>query len=200
MSQELSPLPYAPDALEPHISEETIQCHYGEYHAGQVTSLNAMINGTELEFRPLEEIIQLASGKLLAHAAEVWNHDFYWNCLAPGGQGEPTGPIAAVIEQKFGSLDRCRKQFTDAAASLFGAGWIWLVKDINGELEVLAANMPGTPVREALTPIVACDVWEHAYYLDYHNSRRQYLDAFWRLLNWDCVAGHYQRDPRQLYR
>ncbi len=200
MSQNLPPLPFSLDALEPHLSAETVRCHYHQHHAACVEQVNSLINGTELEFRPLEEIIQLASGKLLADAAETWNHAFYWDCLTPGGQAEPEGPFAAIVKQKFGSSGRCKRQFTDAAESLFGAGWVWLVKTTNGELEILPTNSAGTPLREALTPILACDIWEHAYYLDYRNSRQQYLDAFWKLVNWDFVAQQYQRDPRQLCR
>lgn len=194
MSLELPELPFRCDALEPHLSAETVRQHHGAHEAVCVENVNAIINGTELEFRPLTDILQLASGKLLAYATEAWNHAFYWNCLSPSGSNGPSGPLTAVIDQQFGSVDRCRKQFLDAAISLFGCGWVWLMKDINGELEVLPESNAGTLPREALTPILACDVWEHAYLLDYGNSRREYVEAFWNMINWGFVTEQYQRD------
>ena len=200
MSLRIAELRYACDALEPRLSEETVRCHHTEIAHTFVSNVNAIICGTELEFRPLEDILQLASGKLLANAAEAWSHAFYWNCLTPDGSSEPKGPFSDVINQQFGTPNRLKRQFTDAAVSLLGAGWVWLVKDINGELDVLSTkdHNTGTLLREAVTPILTCDVWEHAYYLDYRGSRRQYLEAYWHLVNWDFVARQYQLDPRQL--
>ncbi len=197
MPQELPPLPFTENSLEPYLSAATVRSHYAGHHAGHVAAINSLIVGTEMEFRTLEDLLQLASGRLLAHASEAWSHAFYWGCLTPGGQGEPRGPMAAVIDQKFGSYERCRCQFNDTALSHFGVGWIWLVKDTNGELEVRSGSAGSTPFREALTPILACDLWEHAYYLDYHDARDRYLDAFWHLVSWDFVAQQYQKDPRQ---
>jgi Fe-Mn family superoxide dismutase len=201
MSLVLPDLPFPQNALEPHISEQTVRRHYGAHHAGHVTMVNKLISGTELEFRPLEDLLQLASGKLLAHAAEAWNHAFYWSCLQPGDKDTShlNGPFTAMIEQRFGSIARFRRQFTDAAVSLFGCGWVWLVKDINGQLEIVPNSSRGTPFLEAYAPILTCDVWEHAYYLDYGHSRQDYVEAFWSLVNWEFVAKQYQRDPRQLH-
>jgi Fe-Mn family superoxide dismutase len=145
-----------------------------------------------LEHRPLEEIIQKASGKTFNNAAQVWNHAFYWNCLSPDGGGAPDGPLAAVIEQQFGSFDECKQQFTNAAATLFGSGWTWLVKNGDGSLEIRQGANAETPIRDGGTPILTCDVWEHAYYIDYRNARPKYLEAFWSLVHWDFVAKQYQ--------
>jgi len=192
MKHELPSLPYAETALEPHISAETLQYHHGKHHAKYVSTLNELISGTELEDQTLEEIIQKASGKTFNNAAQVWNHTFYWNCLSPEGSGAPAGPLAAVIEQQFGSFDEFKQQFTGAATSLFGSGWAWLVKDAAGKLAIEQGSNAETPIRGGGTPILTCDVWEHAYYIDYRNARPKYLEAFWNLVNWEFVAKQYQ--------
>ncbi len=192
MQHELPELPFAQDALEPHISAETLQYHHGKHHAKYVATLNDLISGTELEHRPLEEIVQKASGKVFNNAAQAWNHAFYWNCLSPEGGGEPDGPLAAVIHQQLGSFDEFKRQFTEAATSLFGSGWAWLVKSGDGNLEIRQGPNAETPIRSGDTPILTCDVWEHAYYIDHRNARPKYLEAFWQVVNWDFVARQYQ--------
>jgi len=192
MKHELPELPFAETALEPHISAETLQYHHGKHHAKYASTLNELLSGTELELRPLEEIIQKASGKLFNNAAQAWNHAFYWNCLSPDGGGEPSGPLAAVIEQQFGSFDQFKQQFTDAATSLFGSGWAWLVKTNDGGLTIQQGVNAETPIREGGTPILTCDVWEHAYYIDRRNARPKYVEAFWNAVNWEFVAQQYQ--------
>lgn len=190
MKHELPELPFAQNALEPHISAETLQYHHGKHHAKYVSNLNELISGTELEHRPLEEIVQKASGKVFNNAAQAWNHAFYWNCLSPDGGGEPAGPLAALIDQQLGSLDQLKQQFTDAATSLFGSGWAWLVKDAAGNLAIQQGPNAETPIRDGGTPILTCDVWEHAYYIDYRNARPKYLEEIWKIVNWDFAAGN----------
>ncbi len=192
MTHELPELPFAKTALEPHISAETLQYHHGKHHAKYVSNLNELLLGTELELRSLEEIIQLASGKLFNNAAQVWNHTFYWNCLSPAGGGPPEGPLAAVLDQQFGSFDQLKQQFNDAAQSLFGSGWVWLVKDAAGNVSIEPMSNAGTPIRKGAVPLLTCDVWEHAYYIDYRHARPKYVDGFWRLVNWEFVARQYQ--------
>jgi superoxide dismutase, Fe-Mn family len=192
MTHELPALPFAETALEPHISAETLHYHHGKHHATYVSNLNELLSGTELELRPLEEIIRLASGKLFNNAAQVWNHTFYWNCLSPKGGGQPEGPLAAVLEQRFGSFDQLKQQFNDAAKSLFGSGWVWLVKDASGNVSIEPMSNAGTPIQKGNTPLLTCDVWEHAYYIDYRNARPKYLDGFWSVVNWEFVARQYQ--------
>jgi Fe-Mn family superoxide dismutase len=191
MPHELPDLPFDKTALEPHISSETLEYHHGKHHAKYVSTLNELLSGTELEFRPLEEVIQKTSGTRFNNAAQVWNHTFYWDCLSPSGGGAPSGPLAAIIEQQFGSFERFRQQFTDQATSLFGSGWVWLVKDDDGKLAIQQATNAQTPIRDGGTPILTCDVWEHAYYIDHRNARLKYLDAFWNVVNWDFVAQQY---------
>jgi Fe-Mn family superoxide dismutase len=191
MKHELPKLPFAQDALEPLISAETLEYHYGKHHAKYVSTLNELISGTELELRSLEEIVQKASGKVFNNAAQAWNHTFYWNCLTPDSS-EPEPPLAAVIDQQFGSVDQFKQQFTDAATSLFGSGWVWLVKDATGKLTIEQGGNAETPFSKGATPILTCDVWEHAYYIDYRNARPKYVEAFWNLVNWPFVAQQYQ--------
>ena len=192
MKHELPELPFPKNALEPHISAETLEYHHGKHHAKYVSNLNDLLAGTELEMEPLETIIQKASGKLFNNAAQTWNHTFYWNCLSPDGGGKPAGPLAAVIEQQFGSLDEFQQQFNAESKSLFGSGWTWLVKDASGKLEIRQGANADTPIRTGVSPILTCDVWEHAYYIDYRNARPKYLDAFWNVVNWDFVGRQYQ--------
>jgi Fe-Mn family superoxide dismutase len=188
MAFELPPLPYAKNALEPHISEETLEYHYGKHHNAYVVNLNKLIAGTEFENMSLEDIILKSSGGIFNNAAQVWNHTFYWNCLSPNGGGEPSGALAEAINQKFGSFVAFKEAFSDACVTNFGSGWTWLVKDAAGELAIVKTSNAGNPMTEGAKPLLTCDVWEHAYYIDYRNARPKYVEAFWNLVNWDFVA------------
>ncbi len=185
MSVTLPELPYAHDALAPHISKETIEFHYGKHHQTYVTKLNGLIPGTEFENAPLEEIVMKSKGGVFNNAAQIWNHTFYWNCLSPNGGGEPTGAIADAISKSFGSFDKFKEEFNNKAATLFGSGWVFLVKNGKGELEITQESNAGCPLTSDQKPVLTCDVWEHAYYIDHRNSRPNYLTAFWNLVNWD---------------
>ncbi len=187
MEFKLPELPYASDALEPHISAETIDYHYGKHHRAYVDNLNRLIPGTKFENMVLEEIIQRASGGIFNNAAQIWNHTFYWNCLLPKGGSEPTGELANVITEQFGSFTQFKEKFTNAAVALFGSGWAWLVKNSNGSLSIEATSNAGDPLKEEKTALLTCDVWEHAYYIDYRNARAKYVGEFWNLVNWDFV-------------
>ena len=188
MAIELPPLPYARDALAPHISAETIDFHYGKHHQTYVTNLNNMIPGTEFENLSLEEIIKKSSGGVFNNAAQIWNHTFYWNCLAPNGGGEPSGKLADAINAAFGSFAAFKEQFTKTSVGTFGSGWGWLVQRPDGSLALVSTSNAATPLTGADTPLLTCDVWEHAYYIDYRNARPKYVEAFWNLVNWDFVA------------
>ncbi|GIX34337.1 MAG: superoxide dismutase [Fe] [Lysobacteraceae bacterium] len=188
MAIELPPLPYARDALEPHISAETIDYHYGKHHQAYVTNLNNLIQGTEHEHADLETIIRNSSGGLFNNAAQVWNHTFYWNCMKPGGGGEPGGKLAEAIQAAFGSFAAFKEAFTKAAVGTFGSGWAWLVQRPDGSLGIVSTSNAATPLTGPDTPLLTCDVWEHAYYIDYRNARPKYVEAFWNLVNWDFVA------------
>jgi len=190
MSFELPPLPYERDALAPHISAETIDYHYGKHHQTYVDNLNRLIVGTIFEESPLEQIITEADGVLFNNAAQVWNHTFYWNCLSPNGGGEPAGKLMAAIGASFGSFSAFRQEFTAAAAGNFGSGWTWLVQDEKGELAIVNTSNAGNPMTDGLTPLLTCDVWEHAYYIDHRNARPAYLEAFWQLVNWEFAAAN----------
>jgi len=181
-------LPYPTDALEPHISSETLEYHHGKHHASYVKKLNKQVPGTEFESASLKEIIMKASGGIFNNGAQVWNHTFYWNCLGPDGGGEPEGALASSIDEAFGSLTQFRERFTESAATNFGSGWTWLVKNPDGALEIVNTGNAGNPMTDGSQPLLTCDVWEHAYYIDYRNARNKYLDAFWNLVNWDFVA------------
>jgi superoxide dismutase, Fe-Mn family len=192
MAIELPPLPWAPDALAPHISKETIDFHYGKHHQAYVTKTNELIANTANAGKSLEEIVKAAQGPLFNNAAQVWNHTFYWNSLKPQGGGQPTGAIAAAITESFGGYDQFRKEFTEAAISQFGSGWAWLVKD-GGKLKIVKTPNAETPLTTAAKPIITADVWEHAYYIDYRNARPKYLDTFLdHLLNWDFANKNFQ--------
>ncbi len=191
MVHQLPELPYAKNALEPHISAETLEYHYGKHHQTYVTNLNNLIKGTEYEELPLEAIIQKSSGGLFNNAAQVWNHTFYWNCLKPNGGGEPTGALAEAINKKFGSLAAFKEEFTKVSVGTFGSGWGWLVKNADGSVELMSTSNAGTPMTSGKTALLTCDVWEHAYYIDYRNARPKYVEAFWNLVNWDFVASQY---------
>ncbi len=189
MTQHVLPeLPYAKNALEPHISEETLKYHYGKHHATYVDKLNKLIAGTKFESMPLEDIIRQATGGTFINAAQVWNHSFYWNCLSPEGGGEPEGELAAEIEQSYKSFAEFKKQFSEAATSNFGSGWTWLVKNADGLLEIINTSNASTPITDDKLPLLTCDVWEHAYYIDYRNARPSYIEAFWNIVNWNFVS------------
>ena len=191
MEHKLPELPYAMNALEPHISRETLEYHYGKHHRTYITNLNNLIKGTEFENTPLEGIIVKASGGLFNNAAQVWNHTFYWHCLSPSGGGEPSGALGVAIKKTFGSVDEFKKQFSQTAITLFGSGWGWLVKNPDGSLALTGTSNAGTPITEGETAILTCDVWEHAYYIDYRNARPQYVESFWNLVNWEFAAKNF---------
>lgn len=185
---QLPPLPYAMTALEPHISKETLEYHYGKHHKAYVDNLNKLTPGTEFEHLSLEEIIKKSTGPIFNNAAQVWNHTFYWHCLAPNAGGEPNGKLAEAINSTFGSFAQFKEKFSTAAATTFGSGWAWLIKNKEGTLEITSTSNAGTPLQQSVTPLLTCDVWEHAYYIDYRNARVQYIEHFWNLVNWDFVT------------
>ena len=191
MEHTLPQLPYSLDALAPHISKETLEYHYGKHHQTYVTNLNNIIKGTEFENASLEEITKKSSGGVFNNAAQVWNHSFYWNCLSPQGGGEPTGALKQAIDTKFGSFEEFKKQFTATCVGTFGSGWGWLVKTPTGELELASTSNAATPLTSANKALLTCDVWEHAYYIDYRNSRPNYMAAFWNLVNWEFVSKNF---------
>ncbi len=190
MEHKLPELPYPQDALNPVISPETISYHYGKHHQAYVNNLNKLILGTEYEDMTLEEIIKSSSGGIFNNAAQVFNHSFYWNCLSPNGGGEPTGKLVDLINQNFGSFVNFKGQFTAAAVAVFGSGWTWLVKNADGSLGIYSTANAGTPITEGKTPLLTCDVWEHAYYIDYRNARPGYVEKFWDIVNWEFVAAN----------
>ena len=190
MEHKLSDLPYSMDALEPVISKETLEYHYGKHHRAYVTNLNKLIIGTEFEDLPLEEIIMKSDGSIFNNAAQVYNHTFYWNCLAPNAGGEPSGKIAMAITQAFGSYAAFKEKFSQIAVTTFASGWAWLVKNGDGKLEIVSTSNAGNPMTVGKKPLLTCDVWEHAYYIDYRNARPNYVDMFWNLVNWEFVASN----------
>ncbi|MDE9434989.1 superoxide dismutase [Fe] [Xenorhabdus bovienii] len=187
MSFELPALPYAKNALEPHISAETLEYHYGKHHNAYVVNLNNLIKDTEFAGKSLEEIIKTSEGGIFNNAAQVWNHTFYWNSLSPNGGGEPTGKVADAINSAFGSFAEFKQQFTDAALKNFGSGWTWLVKKADGSVAIVNTSNAATPLTSEDKPVLTVDVWEHAYYIDYRNARPQYLEHFWALVHWKFV-------------
>lgn len=191
MEHKLPELPYALDALAPHISKETLEFHYGKHHQTYVTNLNNLIKGTEFENASLEEIVKKSSGGVFNNAAQVWNHTFYWFGLAPNAGGEPTGALADAINAKWGSFEEFKKAFNTVAAGTFGSGWAWLVKNTDGSLDLVSTSNAATPLTTDKKPLLTCDVWEHAYYIDYRNSRPNYLEGFWKLVNWEFVAKNF---------
>jgi len=186
----LPELPYAKDALQPHISAETIDYHYGKHHTAYVNKVNAAIEGTDLAEASLEDIVKKSDGGLFNSAAQVWNHNFYWNCLSPNGGGAPDGALGEAIDRDFGSFDAFKEAFTKTALGTFGSGWAWLVKNAEGQLSITSTSNAGTPITGTDVPLLTCDVWEHAYYVDYRNGRGTYVEAFWNLVNWDFVASN----------
>ena len=192
----LPDLPYAKNALEPHISAETLEFHHDKHHAAYVNKLNELLPGSGLEGKELDEIIKATAGdsskaNIFNQAAQVWNHTFYWNCLTANGGGEPTGDLKAKIEEAFGSYAKFREEFKNAAVSQFGSGWAWLVKKADGSLALASTIGAGCPLTSNDKPLLTCDVWEHAYYIDYRNSRPNYLKGFWEIVDWDAVAKRF---------
>ncbi|MFK8016294.1 MAG: superoxide dismutase [Gammaproteobacteria bacterium] len=192
MAHELPALPYAMDALAPHISKETLEFHYGKHHNAYVTNLNNLIEGTDFAGASLEETVRSATGGMFNNAAQIWNHTFYWHCLSPNGGGAPTGELADAIDKAFGSYDAFKEEFTKKSVTLFGSGWAWLVRREDGSVAIEQTSNADTPLTGADTPLLTCDVWEHAYYVDYRNARPAYLDAFWSLVNWDFASDNYK--------
>lgn len=188
MSFELPALPYAMDALAPHISKETLEYHYGKHHKAYVNNLNNLVAGTEFEGADLVDIMKKAEGGIFNNAAQIWNHTFYWHSLSPNGGSAPSGELADKINDAFGSFDDFKTAFTKAAATLFGSGWAWLVKNADGNLEIVQTSNAGNPILDGKTPLLTCDVWEHAYYIDTRNDRGAYLKNFWEIVNWDFAA------------
>ena len=193
MSIQLPPLPYPKSALSPHISEETLEYHYGKHHQTYVDNLNKLLPGSGLEGLNLEQIIKQSQGGIFNNAAQVWNHSFYWHCLSPNFNQIPEGALSAAIAQKFGSFAEFQQQFTQTALTTFGSGWAWLVKKSDGELELISTSNAQTPLTQNARPLLTCDVWEHAYYIDYRNARAKYLEAFWKIANWRFAEAEFAR-------
>ncbi|MGL6288626.1 superoxide dismutase [Fe] [Aeromonas hydrophila] len=189
MAFELPALPYAINALEPHISQETLEYHHGKHHNTYVVNLNNLVPGTEFEGKSLEEIIKTSTGGIFNNAAQIWNHTFYWHCLSPNGGGEPTGALADAITKAFGSFAEFKDAFTKSAIGNFGSSWTWLVKKADGSLAIVNTSNAGCPLTEAgTTPLLTVDLWEHAYYIDFRNLRPKYMETFWTLVNWEFLA------------
>jgi len=191
VQHQLPPLPYPLDALQPHISKETLEYHYGKHHQAYVTNLNSLLKGTEFADAQLEEIIRKSSGGIFNNAAQVWNHTFYWNCLSPRGGGEPKGLLLEAINRKFGSFSAFKEAFSKSAIGNFGSGWTWLVNKSDGSVDIVNTSNAGTPLTGPDKPLLTCDVWEHAYYVDYRNRRPDYVAAFWNLVNWNFAASKF---------
>jgi len=192
MPVELPDLPYPRTALQPHLSAEMLDLHHGGHHRAYVDALNARIAGTELDGLPLEDIVRGSQGSLFEVAAQAWNHAFFWQCLHPRAGGEPHGALAERITRQFGDVQKLREEFNRAALAVFGSGWCWLVQHPDGRLAIATTRNANTPLTGDSTPLLACDLWEHAYYTDYQNDRARYLQAFWKLVNWDFVGAQLQ--------
>lgn len=192
MAHVLPELPYAMDALQPHISQETLEYHYGKHHKTYVDKLNGLLDGTPDAEKSLEDVIKSSSGGVFNNAAQIWNHTFYWNCLSPNGGGAATGAVADAINAAFGSFDKFKEEFTNSAVNNFGSGWTWLVKKADGSVAIVNTSNAETPLTDSsVTPLLTCDVWEHAYYIDYRNARPKYMEAFWALVNWDFANQNF---------
>jgi len=190
MAFELPKLPYAYNALAPHISEETLQFHHGKHHAAYVAKLNELVANTKLANLSLEEVVRTSDGAIFNNAAQHWNHSFYWNCMAPKAGGKPGGALADAIKRDFKGFDEFKAQFGEAAVGQFGSGWAWLVQKRDGSLAVEKTANAENPLTRGLRPLLVCDVWEHAYYIDYRNARAKYVEAFWNVVNWQLVASN----------
>ena len=188
---QLPKLPYGECDLEPHISRETIEYHYGKHHQTYVNNLNNLVQGTDFENAKLEDIIKNSQGGIFNNAAQVWNHTFYWNCLSPNGGGQPKGALAEAINAEFSSFDAFKDTFTKTALTLFGSGWTWLVKTAEGKPAIVQTVNAGCPLTANQKPIFTCDVWEHAYYIDKRNARAAYIDEFWKIINWDFAEKQF---------
>ncbi len=193
MAFSISELPYAIDALAPHISKETLEFHYGKHHNAYVANLNKLTEGKPEAEKSLEDLIKTAKGAIFNNAAQIYNHTFYWNSLKPNGGGEPTGALLDAINKSFDSFADFKTLFTQAALGLFGSGWVWLVKDEDGTLGIESLQNAGNPLQDGQTPILVIDVWEHAYYIDYRNARAKYVESFWNIVNWDFVAEQFAK-------
>lgn len=191
MEHTLPPLPYATDALQPHISRETLEFHHGKHHNAYVTNLNNLVKGTEFENLGLEDIVRKSSGGVFNNAAQIWNHTFYWHSMKPAGGGEPTGALADAIAKKWGSFAAFKEAFTKSAIGNFGSSWTWLVKKPDGSVDIVNTSNAATPITGADKPLLTCDLWEHAYYIDYRNRRPDYLGGWWSLVNWDFAAKNF---------
>lgn len=187
MEHTLPALPYANNALEPHMSAETLEYHYGKHHKAYVTKLNELVKATKFEFMPLEEIILTADGPIFNNAAQIWNHTFFWNCMAPNAGGKPTGKVASLIDAKWGNFDKFQEEFNKAAVANFGSGWTWLVLNKDNKIEIYNSSNAQTPKTQGFKALMTLDVWEHAYYIDYRNERPKYAENFWNLVNWEFV-------------
>lgn len=187
MEHTLPALPFEKNALEPHMSAETLDFHYGKHHKAYVTKLNELIKGTKFEFMPLEEVILTADGPIFNNAAQIWNHTFFWNCLAPNAGGNPTGKVASLIDAKWGSFDKFKEEFNKSAVANFGSGWTWLVLNKENKVEIFNSSNAQTPKTQGFKALLTLDVWEHAYYIDYRNERPKYAENFWKLVNWEFV-------------
>jgi len=192
MKHVLPDLPYEMSALEPHISRETLEYHHGKHHNAYVNNLNKMIEGTEFEDMTLEDIIKNSSAGIYNNAAQIWNHTFYWNCLTGGDQGDVSGDLANAINKKFGSVDDLKKEFTASALGNFGSGWTWLVKTSNADVDIVNTSNAGCVIADGHQPLLVCDVWEHAYYVDTRNDRGAYLKNYWELVNWSQIVKNYE--------
>lgn len=193
MAFKLPDLPYQLNGLQPHISQETLEHHYGKHHQAYVNNLNKLIPGTDFEEQTLTQIIQQSSGSIFNNAAQIWNHTFYWHSLSPQGGGEPSGALAEAMNKQFGSFEQFKTQFTQAATTLFGSGWAWLVKNSDGSLAIEQTINADTPLQDhSKTPLLTCDVWEHAYYIDVRNARPQYVENFWQLVNWQFASDNFE--------
>jgi superoxide dismutase, Fe-Mn family len=191
MAFELPKLNYDLDKLSPVISSQTMEFHYGKHHQAFVNNLNGLVQGTKFENASLETIIREAEGAIFNNGAQIWNHTFYFQSFKPGGGGEPSGELADSIKKEFGSFAEFKEKFSKAAVTLFGSGWAWLAKASNGKLDIIQELNAGNPLRKGLIPILTCDVWEHAYYLDYQNRRPDYVAAFWNILDWEIIEKRF---------
>ncbi|BCQ24088.1 superoxide dismutase [Caballeronia sp. NK8] len=191
MEHTLPPLPFDKNALAPHMSEETLEYHYGKHHQTYVTNLNKLIPGTEFENLSLEEIVKKSSGGVFNNSAQVWNHTFFWNSLSPKGGGAPTGALADAINAKYGSYDKFKEEFAKVATGTFGSGWTWLVKKTDGTVDIVSTSNAATPLTTDSKALLTIDVWEHAYYIDYRNARPKFIEAYWNIVNWEFAAKNF---------
>lgn len=191
MEHKLPPLPYPMDGLQPHISKETLEYHYGKHHQAYVTNLNNLVKNTEFENASLEDIVKKSSGGVFNNAAQVWNHTFYWHCMKPNGGGTPSGALSAAINTKWGSFDNFKAEYTKNCVANFGSGWTWLVKKSDGSVDIVNTSNAATPLTGNDKPLMTCDVWEHAYYIDYRNARAKYVEIFWNLVDWDFIDKNF---------